>query len=153
LPLNNIRKEAETNFTTLRLQSIFHIYLSSGFSNLPFCLSPFRNQYSVRKEKGEKGKNSICDPNENTSQSHNKNQQIYLNGSSGLINQCSMLLPLTFCKSYNPFFYLLDVMNIQVYLWFFGEKFPLCRREIHQCALTLNLNFHSTKSRNVREGK
>lgn len=51
-------------------------------------------------------------------QSHNKNQQIYLNGSSGLINQCSMLLPLPSYRCHNPTIskslLIGCVMNIQV---------------------------------------
>lgn len=70
---------------------------------------PFRNQYCDRKksmerrmEKRQKGNFSYVIRMRNAAKSQQKPWQIYLSGSSGLINQCSMLLPLIFCKCYNP---------------------------------------------------
>lgn len=45
------------------------------------------------------------------------------------------------CKSHNPSFYLLDVMNIQVYLWFFRENFFLYRGEIFPLWLDFEFEF------------
>lgn len=150
------RKCWKTNFTSLRFQSIFHISLFSGFSNLPFHHFGINIPVKRKKEtRQKKAKLEMWSEWEYVAKSQQKPADLP-KWQFGLINQCSMLLPLTFCQSHNPSFYLLDVMNIQVYLWFCPKKKKKLFYIVEKICSVLwlwNLNIFLRPTQNVRREK